>query len=183
MFTVSRAVLACRFDGRCERPRAAMSPRTFRRLCAARDRLSAPDERRISIADAARVAGLSRYHFIRRFRALFGETPHQCRTRARLDRAKALLATSDCSVTRVCLDVGFTSVGSFSDLFRRRVGVSPSAYRHRVRSLQSAPRTMPRELIPGCLTLMGQACLAVAQRAEAGNFREVGACRSGRLSA
>jgi AraC-like DNA-binding protein len=111
----------------------------------------------MSIADVARHAAISRFHFIRQFQALFGESPHQFRIRARLNKAKHLLALSDYSVTDVCMEVGFTSLGSFSDLFARRVGVAPSVYRRQVRSAMVVPGVLPRELAPGCLTLMGAA--------------------------
>ena len=100
---------------------------------------------------------MSPFHFIRQFQAVFGETPHQLRIQARLDRAKQLLALSDYSVTDVCLEVGFTSLGSFSDLFARRVGSPPSIYRRQVRSIMPMPGVMPKELTPGCLTLMSVA--------------------------
>src|SRR5947207_1057727 len=105
----------------------------FQRLCRAGDLLRAARDRPVSIREAAAAAGMSPFHFIRRFRALFGETPHQFLIRARLDRAKRLLASSDRSVTDVCLEVGFTSLGSFSDQFARRVGMAPSAYRRQAR--------------------------------------------------
>ena len=72
---------------------------------------------------------MSPFHFIRRFQALFGETPHQLRIRSRLDRARGLLACSYRSVTDVCLDVGFTSLGTFSRTFHEIIGETPSAYR------------------------------------------------------
>ena len=87
---------------------------------------------------------MSPYQFIRRFCAVFGETPHQFRIGARLDRAKQLLAVSDYSVTDVCMEVGFSSLGSFSDLFARRVGVAPSAFRRRIRAVMPAPRVLPQ---------------------------------------
>lgn len=93
---------------------------------------------------------------IRQFNAVFGETPHQFRTRARLESAKLLLALSDRSVTDVCMDVGFTSLGSFSDLFTRRVGAAPSAYRRQIRSTIQVPEALAPELFPGCLTLMSR---------------------------
>jgi AraC-like DNA-binding protein len=127
------------------------------RLCRARDILRETHDRRLSIEEVAREAAVSPFHFIRLFHAMFGETPHQFRIQARLDRAKHLLAISDYSVTDVCMEVGFTSLGSFSDLFARRVGVSPSAYRRRIRSIMPVPGTLPAEVIPGCLTLMGAA--------------------------
>ena len=111
----------------------------------------------VSIRDVARDAAMSPFHFIRQFQAVFGETPNQFRIEARLDRAKDLLALSDYSVTDVCMEVGFTSLGSFSDLFARRVGSSPSVYRRQVRSSMPVPGMLPAELKPGCLTLMGAA--------------------------
>ena len=100
---------------------------------------------------------MSPFHFIRQFESLFGETPHQFRIQARLERAKSLLALSDYSVTDVCMEVGFSSLGSFSSLFVRRFGVPPSLYRRSVRSLVAVPGQWPRELAPGCLCLMAAA--------------------------
>jgi AraC-like DNA-binding protein len=94
---------------------------TFRRLCLARDLLRETHDDTVPISQVAREAVMSPFHFIRQFQAIFGETPHQFRIRARLDRAKDLLALSDYSVTDVCMEVGFSSLGSFSDLFARRV--------------------------------------------------------------
>lgn len=79
----------------------------------------------VSIADAARAACLSRYHFFRAFRAAFQVTPHQFLTTQRLERARLLLRGGKHTVTAVCLESGFQSVGSFSSLFRRHFGVSP----------------------------------------------------------
>lgn len=136
------------------------------RLCFARDSLRAEEEPLPSVAAVARRAGLSRYHFIRLFKAVFGETPHQYRSHARIERAKELLILSGQSVTEVCMTVGFSSLGSFSALFTRRVGVSPSAWQRRFRLGQEAPPGMPTELIPGCFTLMG------GVPAQKRNFRE-----------
>jgi AraC-like DNA-binding protein len=129
----------------------------FLRLCRARDMLAEVCDQPVSIHEVAREAAMSPFHFIRTFHALFGETPHQFRMRARLNRAKQLLALGNDSVTDVCLDVGFASLGSFSDLFARRVGVSPSAYRRRARSLVAVPADVTKTLFPGCLTLMAGA--------------------------
>jgi AraC-like DNA-binding protein len=130
---------------------------TFRRLCLARDLLRETHDDTVPISQVAREAVMSPFHFIRQFQAMFGETPHQFRIRARLDRAKDLLALSDYSVTDVCMEVGFTSLGTFSDLFARRVGASPSRYRRQVRSTMLVPGVLPAERTPGCLTLMGAA--------------------------
>jgi len=104
----------------------------------------------------AREAGTVRFHFIRQFEALFGVTPHQMRIRARLDLAKILLAAGEKSVTEVCMEVGMSSLGSFSDLFLRRVGAAPSAYQRRARTMIVVPGILPEKLFPGCLSMMGQ---------------------------
>jgi AraC-like DNA-binding protein len=131
-----------------------LTTQAFADLCRARTLLRA--RRHVSIREAAAAAGLSPFQFIRRFRAVFGETPHQLRIATRLDRARRLLALTDRPVTDVCLDVGFSSLGSFSALFARRVGRSPSAYRAEVHATTS-PADRPSALYPGCLNLMGAA--------------------------
>lgn len=95
-------------------------------------------------------ARLSRFHFLRSFRATFGETPHAYLTRIRLERAKELLVSTDLPVTRVCLDVGFESLGSFSTLFARAEGAPPSAYRRRSRVLAQVPASIRTPYIPFC---------------------------------
>ena len=79
----------------------------------------------------ARSVNLSRAHFIRSFRETFGETPHRYLQRRRLERAMMLLRETDRPVTEICLDVGFTSLGTFSRTFRDIVGEPPTAYRKR----------------------------------------------------
>lgn len=134
------------------RPRSTLRTQ----LCSARDRLREPGER-IHLTAIARQAHLSTGELIRRFAAFFGETPHQFRVRERIETAKRLLARGDMSVTDVCMEVGFSSVGSFSALFARRVGVSPSAYRARVHALTQHPASSPASLQPGCISLLAGA--------------------------
>jgi len=129
---------------------------SFRRLCRAREMMLEVHDQPLSIAEVAREAGVSPFHFIRQFEALFGVTPHQFRIQARVDRAKLLLAKGEHSVTDVCMEVGFSSLGSFSDLFARRTGVAPSVYQRRARALIQVPGDFPKQLFPGCLSLMTQ---------------------------
>jgi AraC-like DNA-binding protein len=132
----------------------ALERDTFRRLCAARELLRDAREQPLKVGEVAQRLTLSRFHFIRQFESLFGATPVECRTLARIERAKQLLALGELSVTEVCFAVGFSSLGSFSALFKRRVGETPSEFQRRMRTLVQVPGTLPHELVPGCLTLM-----------------------------
>ena len=109
-------------------------PDLLKRLCHARDLLRDWEEEPLSISAIARASSLTRFHFIRVFKALFGETPHQYRLRAQIEKAKHLLILTDSSITDICMTVGFSSHGSFSALFRRRVGMSPSEFQRRYRA-------------------------------------------------
>ena len=84
----------------------------FRRLCRARDLVHERSGEPLTVAQLARSAGVSRYHFLRLFRDAFGATPHQYLMRVRLERARKLLAADAASVTDVCMEVGFSSLGS-----------------------------------------------------------------------
>lgn len=97
----------------------------LRRVLRGRDCLLSRMSESVSIADAARAACLSRYHFFRAFRAAFQVTPHQFLTGQRLARARVLLRGGKHTVTDVCLESGFQSVASFSSLYRRHFGISP----------------------------------------------------------
>src|SRR5687767_13877192 len=126
--------------------------RAVLQLCRARVLLADVRAANVSIGAAAREAGLSPFHFIRRFEAAFGETPHQFRTRERLTAAQRLLARGH-SVTDVCLDVGFNSLGSFSALFARKLGISPAGYQRSLRSSVYIPDWTPHP--PTCLLWIG----------------------------
>jgi AraC-like DNA-binding protein len=151
-----------------------LTAQAFADLCRARALLRS--RRHVAIREAAAAARLSPFQFIRRFKAVFGDTPHQVRIAMRIDRARRLLALTDRAVTDVCLDVGFSSLGSFSALFARRVGKSPSAYRADVHAT-TTPAERPAVLYPGCLNLMG-AAFATLEKQPAGAPEETGACES-----
>jgi AraC-like DNA-binding protein len=87
--------------------------------------------RPLDVPTLARIAHVSEAHFIRTFRATFGETPHRYLQRRRVERAMYLLRETDRGVTEICLDVGFASLGTFSRTFRDILGESPTAYRKR----------------------------------------------------
>jgi transcriptional regulator GlxA family with amidase domain len=149
----------------------------FARLCSARNLLRNELDAPLTIDAVARHAGMSPYHFIRRFHALFGVTPHQSRIDARVDRARELLVVGNHSVTDVCLSVGFSSLGSFSDLFAKRVGERPSAFRRRVRPMVVVPGRLPLSVAPGCLTLMADA-FAILEKQRPHASGRLAACES-----
>lgn len=100
-----------------------------RHLLRVKDLVDARYAEPLTVADLARVAGLSPAHFSREFRRTFGEAPHQYLLTRRMERAAALLRNTDRSVTDICFDVGLTSLGSFTTTFRRIYGLAPVAYR------------------------------------------------------
>lgn len=101
----------------------------------------------LDLDELAAVAGVSKYHFLRCFTAVYGRTPAAVLTRRRIERAQDLLRATNLTVTEVCILVGYTSLGSFSSRFTRLVGTSPSAYQARW-----AARGVPA--IPGCWVFM-----------------------------
>ena len=119
-----------------------------RRLLRARDVMDRTYAQPLDIPTLARVAHVSEAHFIRTFRATFGETPHRYLQRRRVERAMFLLRESDRSVTEICLDVGFTSLGTFSRTFRDIVGESPTEYRRRAGPTSARrPRTATHHMV------------------------------------
>jgi AraC-like DNA-binding protein len=100
-----------------------------RHLLRAKDLADARYAEALDVDDMASAAGLSRAHFSREFRRAFGESPHSYLLTRRLERAAALLRTTDRSVADVCLSVGLQSIGSFTTSFTRTFGKSPTAYR------------------------------------------------------
>jgi AraC-like DNA-binding protein len=102
-----------------------------RRLLRARDAMDRSYAQPLDIPSLARIAHVSPAHFSRTFRATFGETPHRYLQRRRIERAMFLLWQTDRSITEVCLDVGFASLGTFTRTFSRIVGETPTEYRER----------------------------------------------------
>jgi AraC-like DNA-binding protein len=116
-----------------------------RHLLRAKDLADARYFEPLGVDELARAAGLSRAHFSREFRRAFGETPHAYLVTRRLERAAALLRSTDRSVADVCLSVGLQSIGSFTTSFTRTYGRSPTAYR------ASFPPAVDYALIPACV--------------------------------
>jgi AraC-like DNA-binding protein len=118
----------------------------LRRLRRARDRMDRDYAQPLDVPALARTALMSTAHFSRRFRETYSETPYAYLMTRRIERAKACLRRGDMSVTEVCFEVGFQSLGSFSTRFSDLVGESPSAY--------SARNHEALRVIPGCQTMV-----------------------------
>src|SRR5919202_1854613 len=116
-----------------------------RHLLRAKDLADARYFEPLDVDDMARAAGLSRAHFSREFRRMFGESPHAYLLTRRLERAAALMRLTDRSVADVCFSVGLQSVGSFTSSFTRAYGVSPAAYRARF------PPAAAHAMVPSCV--------------------------------
>src|SRR5947208_2175613 len=118
---------------------------TVRHLLRARDLADARYSEPLTVDDLADAAGLSRAYFSREFRRAFGESPHSYLLTRRLERAAALLRNTDRSVAEICLDVGLTSVGSFTTSFKRTFGKTPTEYR------AAFPPASAFAVVPGCV--------------------------------
>ena len=140
-----------------------------RRLLRARDAMDRAYAEPLDVRAVAAVAHVSEAHFIRTFRTVFGETPHRYLQRRRVERSMFLLRETDRSVTDICFDVGFNSLGTFSRTFREIVGETPSAYRlgngpivapNCVRMANTRPRVAASELTRS--SSFGEAAAAAA---------------------
>jgi AraC-like DNA-binding protein len=119
-----------------------VTPSDLAHLRRARDLMDREYAKPLDVPAMARAALMSPSHFARQFRAAYGETPYGYLMTRRIERAKALLRLGTLSVTEVCVEVGCTSLGSFSTRFTELVGETPSAYRARTHSALAA--------VPGC---------------------------------
>lgn len=113
----------------------------------ARDHIDRHFDRPLNLDQLARVAGVSKFHFVRCFDATYGETPIRYLTGRRIERAQDLLRSANLTVTEICMLVGFASLGSFSSRFSALVGESPTMYRDRWAARGG-------QHVPGCYLFM-----------------------------
>lgn len=136
-----------------------------RRLLRARDAMDRAYAEPMDVRAVAAVAHISEAHFSRSFRAVFGETPHRYLQRRRVERSMFLLRETDRSVTDICFDVGFNSLGTFSRTFRDILGETPSGYRE-----GHGPM-----VAPNCLQMMAMRPLVAMQSSSSGEASRRGA--------
>jgi AraC-like DNA-binding protein len=103
----------------------------------------------IDLEEISQRAFFSRFHFHRLFTKIYRRTPHRYLTQKRLDKARDLLAENK-TVSDVCLDVGFESIGSFSVLFKKEIGFAPTYYRNMAWLKKQKQKQQPKSFIPHC---------------------------------
>lgn len=122
----------------------ALTTADLAHLRRARDLIDREYARPLDVAEIARAAQASPSHFARQYQEAYGETPYQHLLTRRVERAMAFLRAGELSVSEVCVEVGFRSLGSFSARFREIVGMTPTAYRQAVRDAQGVPACAAR---------------------------------------
>jgi len=127
------------------------------RLARAHEILSDGSRPPPAIATLANDLAMSRAHFMRRFRGVYGESALQVSMRERMRRARLMLASGDRSVTEICLLLGYSSPTTFSMLFNRHAGESPSCYRRRFWAVRGLSDDVQQILQPGCMNLLTMA--------------------------
>jgi len=133
--------------------RRLLSDDMFVRLCRSREYIGDYANTSVSLDRAARVACLSKFHYLRMFATAFGETPGEFSTRLRMERARALLLANNHTVTEVCMEIGYDSVATFSNRFRRFAGASPSELQRRARTSLAMPSMAAIYNVPSCFFL------------------------------
>lgn len=122
----------------------------FKRLNAGRDYILDNYQKPLSLARIAKCANMSPYHFLRVFKDIYGETPNEFVIRLRVEQSKKMLVTGNFNISEICEKVGYTSLGSFSSLFLKQVGVAPTLYRRKLWSLSTEAYCYPSQAIPAC---------------------------------
>jgi AraC family transcriptional regulator len=110
-----------------------------RRLTRVSEYIAANLDSDLTIAQLAKVAALSRFHFARAFKAAVGTAPHQYVSAHRLERAKDLLIRGDQSILDIAIALNFSSQANFTRAFRKRTGMTPGQYRRGVKVLHDLP--------------------------------------------
>ncbi len=128
-----------------------MNADIYKRVVAAKmyidDNLHEP----IKLEQVSQQACFSPFHFHKLFTRIYKKTPHEYLTQVRIEAAKKMLGQQDASVSQVCMNVGFESLGSFSTMFKKKSGVSPQVYRNSALERQKAADVQPKTFIPHCV--------------------------------
>jgi AraC-like DNA-binding protein len=127
-----------------------IAPDVYKRIIMAKLYMDENFLESIDLDRISREACLSRYHFHRLFTRIYQRTPHQYLTRKRVEQARQWLADKDLTVSEICNNVGFGSIGSFSVLFKKEIGYAPQYYRNQAWLKKKQALAQPRKFIPHC---------------------------------
>ena len=127
-----------------------IAPDVYRKIVMAKVYIDENFHEPIDLDRISREACLSRYHFHRLFTRIYQRTPHQYLTRKRVEQARKWLADKDLTVSEICNNVGFESIGSFSVLFKKEIGYAPQYYRNQAWLKKQQALQQPRTFIPHC---------------------------------
>ena len=122
----------------------------FERLNAGRDFIADNFQAPLCLSDIAKNSYMSPYHFLRVFKDTYGETPNEFLIRLRVEQAKKMLIMENLTVSEICENVGYASLGSFSSLFLIQVGMAPTLYRRKLWALSTEAYRFPAQAIPAC---------------------------------
>jgi len=127
-----------------------IAPDVYKKIISAKLYIDGNFNSPIDLDRLSREACLSRYHFHRLFTRIYRVTPHQYLTRKRIEQARASLAANELTITEICNEVGFESIGSFSTLFKKEIGHAPTQYRAQAHERRQQTLEQPRSFIPHC---------------------------------
>jgi len=127
-----------------------IAPDVYKKIISAKLYIDGNFNSPIDLDRLSREACLSRYHFHRLFTRIYRVTPHQYLTRKRIEQARACLAGNELTITEICNEVGFESIGSFSTLFKKEIGHAPTHYRAQAHERRQQTLEQPRSFIPHC---------------------------------
>ena len=128
----------------------AIATELYERLVAAKVFIDENYHVPLNLEDISQKAFLSPFHFHRLFSQVYQRTPHQYLTRKRIEKAKELLLKEEKTVSEVCMEVGFESLGSFSSLFKKEIGFTPQYYRNMAFRKKQLTKERPASFIPHC---------------------------------
>jgi len=121
----------------------------YRRIVQAKLFIDCHYAEKIDLNNIADEATFSKFHFVRLFKQAYAKTPHQYLISVRIEKAKELLKAKT-AIMEVCFAVGFESLTSFTGLFKRRVGLSPSVYQSQQQLRLEQTQRAPLNFIPYC---------------------------------
>ncbi len=127
-----------------------LAPETYQKIIAGKWYMDFHYQQRIDLSAISRNACISRFHFHRLFTRIYRKTPHRYLTLKRIGLAATLLADDKLTVTDICNSVGFESMGSFSVLFKKETGTTPSEFRKQLNKKKKEIREQPAGFIPNC---------------------------------